>query len=90
MPIVLGRFVVSLYISCVLFFPFLKIEPFRPVNIYIKCVKKILISLANTTRTNSQLLAVYEHRVAVQGFLWGINSFDQWGVELGKVRVVSE
>nr|P54241.1 RecName: Full=Glucose-6-phosphate isomerase, cytosolic 2; Short=GPI; AltName: Full=Phosphoglucose isomerase; Short=PGI; AltName: Full=Phosphohexose isomerase; Short=PHI [Clarkia concinna]CAA61571.1 glucose-6-phosphate isomerase [Clarkia concinna subsp. automixa] len=31
-----------------------------------------------------QLLAVYEHRVAVQGFVWGINSFDQWGVELGK------
>jgi glucose-6-phosphate isomerase len=32
-----------------------------------------------------QLLSLYEHRVAVQGFLWGINSFDQWGVELGKV-----
>eukprot|EP00607_Mallomonas_marina_P008722 CAMPEP_0182416968 /NCGR_PEP_ID=MMETSP1167-20130531/1382_1 /TAXON_ID=2988 /ORGANISM="Mallomonas Sp, Strain CCMP3275" /LENGTH=556 /DNA_ID=CAMNT_0024590191 /DNA_START=78 /DNA_END=1748 /DNA_ORIENTATION=+ len=31
-----------------------------------------------------QLLALYEHRVAVQGFIWGINSFDQWGVELGK------
>ncbi len=33
-----------------------------------------------------QLLALYEHRTAVQGFLWGINSFDQWGVQLGKVR----
>ena len=32
-----------------------------------------------------QLLALYEHRVAVQGFVWGLNSFDQWGVELGKV-----
>ncbi|ESS30496.1 glucose-6-phosphate isomerase GPI [Toxoplasma gondii VEG] len=32
-----------------------------------------------------QLLALYEHRVAVEGWLWGINSFDQWGVELGKV-----
>ncbi|GAV66330.1 PGI domain-containing protein [Cephalotus follicularis] len=32
-----------------------------------------------------QLLAIYEHRIAVEGFLWGINSFDQWGVELGKV-----
>jgi len=32
-----------------------------------------------------QLLALYEHRVAVQGFIWNINSFDQWGVELGKV-----
>ncbi|PON40480.1 Phosphoglucose isomerase (PGI) [Parasponia andersonii] len=31
-----------------------------------------------------QLLAIYEHRIAVQGFVWGINSFDQWGVELGK------
>ena len=30
------------------------------------------------------MLALYEHRVAVQGFVWGINSFDQWGVELGK------
>ncbi|KDD75199.1 phosphoglucose isomerase [Helicosporidium sp. ATCC 50920] len=34
--------------------------------------------------TVGQLLALYEHRVAVAGFLWGINSFDQWGVELGK------
>mmetsp|Transcript_41488 Transcript_41488/g.98301 ORF Transcript_41488/g.98301 Transcript_41488/m.98301 type:complete len:571 (+) Transcript_41488:274-1986(+) len=34
--------------------------------------------------TIGQLLAVYEHRIVVQGFLWGINSFDQWGVELGK------
>nr|MBA3687163.1 glucose-6-phosphate isomerase [Planctomycetota bacterium] len=32
-----------------------------------------------------QLLALYEHRTAVQGFVWGLNSFDQWGVELGKV-----
>lgn len=35
--------------------------------------------------TCGQLLALYEHRVAVQGFIWNINSFDQWGVELGKV-----
>ena len=32
-----------------------------------------------------QLLAIYEHRTAVQGFIWGLNSFDQWGVELGKI-----
>jgi glucose-6-phosphate isomerase len=32
-----------------------------------------------------QLIAFYEHKVFVQGALWGINSFDQWGVELGKV-----
>jgi glucose-6-phosphate isomerase len=31
-----------------------------------------------------QLVAAYEHRVFTQGVLWGINSFDQWGVELGK------
>lgn len=35
--------------------------------------------------TCGQLLALYEHRTAVEGFIWGINSFDQWGVELGKV-----
>ncbi len=38
-----------------------------------------------TPKTCGQLLALYEHRTAVQGFIWGINSFDQWGVELGKV-----
>jgi glucose-6-phosphate isomerase len=32
-----------------------------------------------------RLIALYEHKVAVQGWLWGIDSFDQWGVELGKV-----
>ncbi len=31
-----------------------------------------------------QLIALYEHKVFVQGAIWGINSFDQWGVELGK------
>ncbi len=31
------------------------------------------------------LVALYEHKVFVQGVIWGINSFDQWGVELGKV-----
>ncbi|MHC5068493.1 MAG: glucose-6-phosphate isomerase, partial [Planctomycetota bacterium] len=32
-----------------------------------------------------KLLSLYEHRTAVQGFIWGLNSFDQMGVELGKV-----
>jgi glucose-6-phosphate isomerase len=32
-----------------------------------------------------QLVAAYEHRVFTQGVVWGINPFDQWGVELGKV-----
>ena len=30
------------------------------------------------------LIALYEHKVFTQGIIWGINSFDQWGVELGK------
>jgi glucose-6-phosphate isomerase len=40
-----------------------------------------------------QLIALYEHKVFVQGTVWGINSFDQWGVELGKVlagRIIPE
>ncbi len=36
-------------------------------------------------RTLGRLIALYEHKVAVQGHIWGVNSFDQWGVELGKV-----
>jgi glucose-6-phosphate isomerase len=38
-----------------------------------------------TSRTLGQLVSLYEHKVFVQGCLWGINSFDQWGVELGKI-----
>jgi glucose-6-phosphate isomerase len=34
--------------------------------------------------TLGSLVALYEHKVFVQGVIWGINSFDQWGVELGK------
>lgn len=37
-----------------------------------------------TPRSLGALVALYEHRVFVSGTLWGINSFDQWGVELGK------
>ncbi|GAB18978.1 glucose-6-phosphate isomerase [Gordonia effusa NBRC 100432] len=33
-----------------------------------------------------QLIALYEHQVFVSGVIWGINSFDQWGVELGKAQ----
>jgi glucose-6-phosphate isomerase len=35
-------------------------------------------------RTLGRLVAVYEHKVFTQGAIWGIDSFDQWGVELGK------
>ncbi|WP_038318860.1 glucose-6-phosphate isomerase [Kingella kingae] len=37
-----------------------------------------------TPRNMGSLIAMYEHKVFVQGVIWGINSFDQWGVELGK------
>ena len=37
-----------------------------------------------TPRSLGQLIALYEHKIFVQGVIWGINSFDQWGVELGK------
>ncbi|MFN8102960.1 MAG: glucose-6-phosphate isomerase [Acidimicrobiia bacterium] len=37
-----------------------------------------------TPRTLGALVAAYEHKVFTQGWIWGINSFDQWGVELGK------
>jgi glucose-6-phosphate isomerase len=46
-----------------------------------------------TPRTLGTLIALYEHKVFTQGAIWGINSFDQWGVELGKVlatRVLSD
>ena len=40
-----------------------------------------------------KLVALYEHSVFTQGTIWDINSFDQWGVELGKVlaqRIIPE
>jgi glucose-6-phosphate isomerase len=37
-----------------------------------------------TPRVLGELVATYEHKVLTQGVMWGINSFDQWGVELGK------
>ena len=38
-----------------------------------------------TSQTLGKLVALYEHKVFVQGVIWNINPFDQWGVELGKV-----
>ena len=46
-----------------------------------------------TPRTLGMLIAAYEHKIFTQGVIWRINSFDQWGVELGKVlatRVLDE
>ncbi len=46
-----------------------------------------------TPETLGKLVALYEHSVFTQGVLWNIDSFDQWGVELGKVlaqRIIVE
>ena len=48
----------------------------RPTNSIL--LKKI------TPRTLGSLIAMYEHKIFVQGIIWDVNSFDQWGVELGK------
>ena len=37
-----------------------------------------------TPRALGRLIALYEHKIFVQGIVWNIYSFDQWGVELGK------
>lgn len=37
-----------------------------------------------TPRALGRLIALYEHKIFTQGVIWNINSFDQWGVELGK------
>jgi glucose-6-phosphate isomerase len=56
--------------------PFKVFEGNRPTNSIL--VKKI------TPRTLGSLIAMYEHKTFVQGIIWNIYSFDQWGVELGK------
>jgi glucose-6-phosphate isomerase len=45
----------------------------------------IILADRLTPRVLGSLVALYEHKVFVQGAIWGIDSFDQWGVELGKV-----
>lgn len=44
-----------------------------------------LLITSLTPYSLGQLVALYEHKVFTQGWIWNINSFDQWGVELGKV-----
>jgi glucose-6-phosphate isomerase len=56
--------------------PFRIFEGNRPSNSII--VKKL------TPFTLGKLIALYEHKIFVQGIIWNIYSFDQWGVELGK------
>ncbi len=53
----------------------------------------VIMAQRLTPSVLGQLVALYEHKVFVQGTIWGINSFDQWGVELGKAlatRITSE
>ncbi len=45
----------------------------------------MILMEALTPASLGALIALYEHKTFVQGVLWGVNSFDQWGVELGKV-----
>jgi glucose-6-phosphate isomerase len=45
----------------------------------------VLLGTSFSPRALGQLVSLYEHKVFVQGTLWGVNSYDQWGVELGKV-----
>ncbi|MGP8050683.1 MAG: glucose-6-phosphate isomerase [Desulfobaccales bacterium] len=57
----------------------------RPTN--------IILAESLTPRTLGSLVALYEHNVFTQGAIWNIDSFDQWGVELGKVlakRIIPE
>lgn len=56
--------------------PFKVFEGNRPTNSIL--VKKL------TPHTLGNLIALYEHKILVQGLIWNIYSFDQWGVELGK------
>lgn len=56
--------------------PFKVFEGNRPTNSFL--IQKI------TPFTLGQLIALYEHKIFVQGVIWNIFSFDQWGVELGK------
>lgn len=56
--------------------PFKVFDGNKPTNSFL--IKKI------TPFTLGQLIAMYEHKIFVQGVIWNIFSFDQWGVELGK------
>jgi glucose-6-phosphate isomerase len=53
----------------------------RPTN--------VLLAGKLTPHTLGALVALYEHSVFTQGTIWGIDSFDQWGVELGKALAVA-
>jgi glucose-6-phosphate isomerase len=48
----------------------------------------VILAEELTPRILGTLVALYEHSVFTQGAIWGIDSFDQWGVELGKALAV--
>ena len=53
----------------------------------------VILADVLTPATLGRLVALYEHSVFTQGAIWNIDSFDQWGVELGKVlatRILGE
>jgi glucose-6-phosphate isomerase len=53
----------------------------------------VILGPALSPGTLGQLVALYEHKVFTEGTIWNINSYDQWGVELGKVlagKIISE
>jgi glucose-6-phosphate isomerase len=65
--------------------PFRVCEGNRPTN--------VILAESLTPRTLGSLVALYEHNVFTQGAIWDIDSYDQWGVELGKVlakRIIPE
>jgi glucose-6-phosphate isomerase len=49
----------------------------------------VILAPTLTPRILGSLIALYEHSVFVQGTIWSIDSFDQWGVELGKQLAVA-
>ncbi|MBK5277919.1 MAG: glucose-6-phosphate isomerase [Bacteroidia bacterium] len=63
-----------------------QIELHKPFRVFTgnKPTNSILFKML-TPRTLGSLIAMYEHKIFVQGVIWNIYSFDQWGVELGKV-----
>ncbi len=66
--------------------PAAKIDQVAPHRVFSGDRPSVVILLPRLDAyTLGQLVALYEHKVACLGALWGINPFDQWGVELGKV-----
>ena len=63
-----------------------QIELHKPFRVFAgnKPTNSILFKML-TPRTLGTLIAMYEHKIFVQGVIWNVYSFDQWGVELGKV-----